>query len=612
MKRVLKKQNIFKLLACLLPLVFILFIELLLRGFGYGHDTSLFVEYPADPSKLVMNRYASDPFFSDTINATKGFYEPFEKQKQTGTLRIFVLGESTAAGYPYFHNGSFHRWLAYRLMHSLPDQKIEVINLALTAVNSYTVLNFARQVVNYQPDAVLVYVGHNEYYGALGVGSTSRIGSSSGLINSLVWLRRFRTVQLVQNLLFSIRSGGKPSNSVNLSENLMKRMVGKQQMPFNGDDYKKGITQFETNMQQLTTLFSEKHIPLLISNLVSNEKDLKPFISTSATDRYSANREFNSATDALKKGDYPEAKKHFLLAKDFDELRFRAPEAMNQIIIQAARKPSVYVVNARDLFEEHSANRILGNETLLEHVHPNLLGYALLSDGFYEALKKIGVFHADTAREMSFKTLLAKMPVTKVDSLAGIYQIMILRSGWPFNQPISKDFNLGQSMEERLAGQLSVNHLPWAMAMDQLFKGSMSTGNKLQALKATEAVLLENPENTTYYMYAARLNFDLGKVKDAEYYFLRCYQIDPSYKNAQNLYLLYLKLDKPSEAMNWLKVVEAKNGMNADYEPMLKLVTRLVQAKKELTAQPQNQNLRMEIAGYYEKMGEPQVANNYR
>jgi Tfp pilus assembly protein PilF len=38
--------------------------------------------------------------------APTGNSEPFKKIKDENTCRIFVLGESTTIGYPYFHNGS--------------------------------------------------------------------------------------------------------------------------------------------------------------------------------------------------------------------------------------------------------------------------------------------------------------------------------------------------------------------------------------------------------------------------------------------------------------------------------------------------------------------------
>ncbi len=86
-------------------------------------------------------------------------------------------------------------------MHMYPDKNFEVINLSLTAVNSYTVLDFGKQLFKYQPDAVLIYTGHNEYYGALGIGSTSYLGSNRFLVQTLIKVREFKIVQLVNNCI---------------------------------------------------------------------------------------------------------------------------------------------------------------------------------------------------------------------------------------------------------------------------------------------------------------------------------------------------------------------------------------------------------------------------
>src|ERR1700748_1767652 len=111
-----KKLLLFKILSALSPFIFLLTLELILRLFNYGTDTSLFVKYPPDERFMVMNYYASNKFFPDTVSATKGNQEIFAINKSPNTFRIFVLGESTTIGYPFRPNGSFHRWLQYRLM----------------------------------------------------------------------------------------------------------------------------------------------------------------------------------------------------------------------------------------------------------------------------------------------------------------------------------------------------------------------------------------------------------------------------------------------------------------------------------------------------------------
>lgn len=69
-------------------------------------------------------------------------------------------------GFPYPNNISFQRMLKYQLQKTNPDKDIEIINLALTAINSYTFYDFAQELVHFEPDAIFIYGGHNEYYGA--------------------------------------------------------------------------------------------------------------------------------------------------------------------------------------------------------------------------------------------------------------------------------------------------------------------------------------------------------------------------------------------------------------------------------------------------------------
>jgi len=61
-----------------------------------------------------------------------------------------------------------------------------------------------------------------------------------------------------------------------------------------------------------------------------------------------------------------------------------------------------------------------------------------MSDVFYEAMKKEGLFSIDSAREISYSRLLHDMPVMKMDSLSAAYRIANLKRSWPFSQPGNK------------------------------------------------------------------------------------------------------------------------------------------------------------------------------
>ncbi|WP_183556818.1 GDSL-type esterase/lipase family protein [Mucilaginibacter sp. SP1R1] len=605
-----KKLKWFRVLAFSIPVLLLILTELVLRLFHYGHDTSLFIRYPDDPNYWVINKYASERYFADSVNATKGSVEPFKVEKAANTFRIFVLGESTTAGYPYFHNGSFHRWLQYRLMHLYPDLNFEIVNVSLTAVNSYTVLDFGEQVVNYQPDAVLIYTGHNEYYGALGVGSTSHIANNRFLIKTVLQLRKFRLVQLIDNVIYSLSNiKGKP---VNDRDNLMKRMAAKQEIALNSPEYQTGIQQFKANITELCELLHQEKIPAFLSTLVSNEKDLKPFISEPGKAKASADQEYQLANTAYAAGEYAAAKQHYIQAKEFDQLRFRAPDAMNKIITGLTEKyNNVHLVDARKVFEEHSPQQILGNETLLEHVHPNLYGYALLSDAFYNSIQAAHLIKARPDTAMSLAELVKQMPVTRVDSLYGAYTVMMLKTGWPFNVPIPAGFKRGNSMDEQLAGALSVNSISWLDAMNRLFQYSMKANDKKTALKAVEAVMLENPRNTTYPVFAARLSFDLGNLPNAVFYFKKLYQQEPTFANLQNMYLVYLKADQPGKAVPYIDQAISLQNNNPVLLRLKATVQDIIELKRKLATIKGDLALSQQIAIRYHAAGADEAAIKY-
>jgi tetratricopeptide (TPR) repeat protein len=607
----------FKLIAVLLPVLLLVAVELLLRLFGYGHDTSLFIRYPDNPDYWVMNKYASERYFSDTVNETKGSIEPFRVEKAANTVRIFVLGESTTAGYPYFHNGSFHRWLQFRLTHEYPELHFEIVNLSLTAVNSYTVLDFGRQVVKYRPDAVLVYTGHNEYYGALGIGSTSHIANSRWLVNTILTLRRLRLVQWMGHLFSSV---GRHGQGTDERENLMQRMAANQQIVDGSKAFHAGVQQFQDNMDELCRVMQKAGVPVFLSTLVSNEKDQRPLVRDSAADR-----EFMLGDSAYMSGDYTAAKRHFLQAKELDLLRFRAPEAMNDVIIQLSEKyPGVHLVDTKRLFEQYSPHGILDSTTLLEHVHPNLFGYALLSDAFYQTIEKARLIKAGTAQKMSFAELLSKMPVTGVDSLNGAYTIMMLKTRWPWNQPIPSGFKRGNSVGEQLAGGVAVNRVSWMDAMNELYRYSARTKDNVTALKAVGAIALEKPDNTIYKLYAGRLSFESGEDSDALFYFRQAYDLDPSPANTQTMYLAYLKMDQPERAMGYIDAAMGLQPNNQQLPIVKSLVGQIIQLKHQLgaspgarvamasqPASPEDEKIRRLIALDYHHAGADEAAAKY-
>jgi lysophospholipase L1-like esterase len=543
----------FKIIAILLPFLLLLLLEGGLRLIGYGNDYPLFITSETDADYWVMNPRVSEKYFSQSANATVGYQELFLKSKDGNAFRIFVLGASTAVGYPYLHNGSFHRWLQHRLNRTFPDRTIEVINLALTAVNSYTVLDFAEQLVDYQPDAVLIYAGHNEYYGALGVGSTTAVASNPNLVRLILKLREFRTVQLFTNAFSVFRPEVSKSE---LQENLMRRMTAEQEIPFGSELYERGIRQYEANLEATLSVLQQHNISTFVSTLVSNEKDLTPFISDSTQTEQSADHYYRLGQNAYRQEDFAAAKQHFVRAKELDLLRFRAPEAMNQIVRQLAERFSeVHLVDSRAHLEDYAKHGIIGNETLLEHVHPNLHGYSLIADAFYQQLEEKQLISSDWSQANNWPQAYREMPITEVDSLKGAYEVMMLKEGWPFYQPIADLDTTNRTLPEAIAGALAVQQLTWDQAMERLYQHYYQNQQLAQALKVAEAVALEHPREVQFFTKAAGLALQLDSLDKADYLFQRALSLEPSAALARKIAINFIKTDALEEALPYLRYI---------------------------------------------------------
>jgi len=636
---------LFKAIAILLPFLILMLLEVALRVFHYGHDLSLFMEYPGDKNFLVLNPNASKRYFTNPALAPAGNRELFKKEKDKNTCRIFVLGESTTIGYPYFHNGSFHRWLQYRLMRTFPDRHFEIINLSMTAVNSYTVLGFAKELVDYEPDAVLIYCGQNEYYGALGVGSTNRISGNSHIIQLMLSLRDLRVTQLLTSLYEKI-TGAFVTARGYAGETLMQRMVADQQIAYGSKLYSRGIEQFRSNMDASLHLFSEHHIPVFISNLVSNESGLTPFISIEPDSARlpSFKREYEmgvkafehhelKAADSLFKkadlvydghalcnyylgrisyalGDYAAAESRFSKALDLDAMRFRAPSRLNGIIIQLCNKyPDAHLVDTRAAFVSHSENHIIGSDLILEHVHPNLTGYALMSDVFYEALKREHILSVDDVKEMGLQQLMDDMPITSVDSLAGGYKIAKLKGSWPFNRGGRQDSLPVGSKEEKLAYDLALEHIRWRDAMDDLYSQAVSANNLIKAKKVIEAMVLEYPMEASLYEMTANICGKLQDLENAAFYFRKAFALSPSPEMSKTIFVIYLDMDEPVEAIPYLDYAIA-NLSDRRLIAVKKYSEEIIQLER-LVAKDSGVSILNEIADKYFRMGNKSGVTKY-
>ena len=462
-------RRAFWLATLLLPVLFFALLEGGLRLGGYGGGFPLFVPLDEGETVLTPNREVARRFFADGAFYPNPNPDFFAADKPARGFRVVVQGESSAAGYPYYRGASFPQVLGSLLRRAYPDRTVEIVNTAMAAVNSYSLLDFADEIIAVRPDAVLIYTGHNEFYGALGAASTESVGRSPAVVRAYLRLRRFRTVQLLRNALAGVQKrlapdapdagDGRPSST------MMAQMVGEQSVPLGSETYRRGLRQFEENLGALLAKYEAAGVPVYVGTLVSNERDQRPFViatggaetearraekiaaavaqvragqaaagiaaldALAVADTLAADAPFALGRALLATGDTARAATQLRRARDLDALRFRAPTAFNAVIRRAAAAHSATVVESEAAFQRASPQGIVGRSLMLEHLHPNLDGYALLADAFFARIRADAIA-GPTARPTPPGRRLTL--ITPVDSLAAALRMDRLTRSWPF------------------------------------------------------------------------------------------------------------------------------------------------------------------------------------
>jgi len=619
----MSRRRLFTIGAILLPFVLLALLEGALRLAGVAEREPLFVPVDGFTDWHVQNERVAARYFPPDARLPTGLSDVFlPGPPADNTLRLVVQGGSSAAGYPYFYGAAFSRMLALLFENAVPEARIEVINTGLSAVNSYTLLDFAPDIVRLKPHAVLIYAGHNEFYGVLGVGSSQTLGRSPALVNLYLGLQRIHTVRLLERGIRTVMGAfsnpaGPGSAGIERDDarsTLMERMVGEQRIALSSDTYQAGLNQFSHNLERLVQTYTSAGIPVFVSTVASNEGDMPPFENAvedetayvsavrAAVDSASSST-ISSALAALselisaepdgalafyarglihrRNGRMADARRDFIAARDRDALRFRASSDLNDVIQRTGRLAGATVVDGEGALRAASTEGIIGEQFMLEHLHPNVDGYFVLADAFRRALVKAA---ADERLSLPppFRTAIANLTddhaavrswrdniaATPLDRRYGELRLLQLKGNWPFQEPGVRAFRdtlVARTMVDSLALPVFRGEMSWQEGTSRLSHRYAALEFHAEAVRAARALQMQFPflpgpnaelgarfaaaglarraldyyrrardiEETPELLVAmGNVHVTLGNGRAAESAFVRALQLEPSHENA--------------------------------------------------------------------------------
>ncbi len=525
---------LFLLILISLPILLIVLLETGLQLFDYGEDLSLFVPTPDENSPTLgvnLNIGRRYYYFSSDQFDPKPQKDLFLKQKPANGYRIFVLGASTAAGFPFGTNVSFSRFLHQRLVDVFTEHHVEVINTAITSINSYSLLDFVDEILEQQPDAILLYAGQNEYLGPFGPVAQVTLGRSPWMVRSILKLQRFKTFLLIRDLfsplIKQMANNITPTSIQGSQGGVDSNFIANTKVPLDSELYKRGVTQFESNLRLIIQKVKKQDVDLVLSEIVSNLRDQPPFPTFESDSLDPARVKYSQARTLEAQGHYDGARLAYYQAKDLDPVRFRSPEAFNDILTKLSAEFNIPLVPMRSEFEDISPNGLIGNNIMLDHVHPTKEGYFLMANAFYRTMKQEKMIEANWPKisPVVVRSYLERWPFTALDSVYSHLVIENLISGWPFkvsnfssiyaNETVLDKFQLHDLVDSIGLKTYTIPGYSLQQGHLELAQHYESEGNIEAALAEYETLIASIPFIDNFYEDAVRI-----LIKNKE--FIRC------------------------------------------------------------------------------------------
>ena len=424
-----RRRWLFRGMAILVGILPFVLLEFGLWLCGFGDDLRLIAPVKDSPGWFRFNPRFDEAFYG-AIDLSGPEERPFRLPKPERTFRIVVVGGSTVIGFPYAPDLAFPRQLEVLLDNDdRKDTTFEVLNAGITALNSSSEVVVVEEALACDPDLLIVYTGHNEFYGPNGAAAIG--GKSPTWFRFLARMQRFRLVQLLRRLAPPTRL---PPSSTNLFEHFTTQVdISKSSRVFQTAEQR-----LEQNLELMISSARSRGVPLILAGPACNERhqapiepalperkqpgepawhqtvreaerELRfdhpelalPLLESAAGDFDAAIVEFRLAQALDRLGRLEEAAPHYRRARDLDGVRYRAPSSFTEIFRRAAAEHAddrVYFVDLQRALEEVDLSGIVGRRHFLEHVHFTWEGNAAVASALARfAARRRLVPMADTA-----------------------------------------------------------------------------------------------------------------------------------------------------------------------------------------------------------------------
>ncbi len=575
--------------ATLVPLVLLGLLELGLRIAGFGASTRLFLPSTIEGKEFfIPNEKFTTRFFPASL-ARVPLSSRMAAQKPQGTYRIFLLGESAAYGDPDPSFG-MGRYLESLLEARYPTTDFELVNVAITAINSHVILPIARECARHEGDLWVIYMGNNEMIGPYGASTVfGRKAPTIEWVRAVLAIKSTRLGQLMDQAIAGIQSRHEVPKSWAGIE-----MFRKNPLRYDDPGRMQVYTNFKTNLSDILRVGKQAGVPVVLSTVPSNLKDCSPFVSLhspdltniqraqwedwftngkrlekagnfqAALDHYAkaaamdssfAELQFRTGTCMFALKNFTGAHEAFTRARDCDALVVRADTRINEIIAEAIEGNLVAGVDSVESLSQQSPNGIPGQELFYEHVHLTQTGNFKLARALADAVEtkipeQIAKTRIDLTLDQEAKACEQRLAATVWDEKR-LWDVALGRiSTAPFTAQSSHSRNLEYcKLRMKAVDAKTTRHSPlrdqrmYEAALARAPEDTLVRWNYAQFLERTgrlpdataqgKSICQQLPHASWPHYFVGSILARQGKTAEAEIFLQRALDLTPNLENAR-------------------------------------------------------------------------------
>ena len=378
------KKIIYRIVAICLPILFFAFVECMFRVFAPIEQQQVLIPKEWEKGVFPAAGMIQKPFFfqEDGLIYLDPSLTPFMKtdpfSRKPTAKRIFCFGGSATLGVP-FEGSEFTFPAQLQKIFQKSGEDVEVINMGGASFASDHVLALVEESLKYEPNALVVYSGNNEFFNhMLSVDMENQHWKSQPppLFHSLTWLQRWLNPPTSKQIYTT-----QQERWVDLLNTMISEKDFQQDTLKRDDAIQDAVVQrYIKNLKRITELAQKSGVTLIIATVPSNlhtppaiskSQYKAPYVETSIEkEPWNASLWYQQAQK--QEGEKNPSLQSYKAALNLDLLPGRPNDYQNQALIKSTLPLLLIEIDQQDFHDSCHLTKT-GYQKIASQIHLQLL-----------------------------------------------------------------------------------------------------------------------------------------------------------------------------------------------------------------------------------------------